>query len=240
MKFKLLPLLAACLLAQPVRSLQAVDISYSNTPTDELYNSQGVALDSTFSFEMGLFINGFTPNANNISDWAANWIVFDLAFYDTSSPDPVTGGWNVDIQYFASNAFHQTNGTSDSLYTTPGGVFPQNGQAYLWVYNSKDITFTSEWALVTDFNITGNVADQWRFPNPADSTGTVITWDLADADTAIFGALHSGSSTGGGTVSNQPSSFSLQTYQVPEPGGALLVASAGLLLMLRRARFMRH
>lgn len=216
-----------------------MDVTFQNKVFDELYNSQGEVLDATFSFEIGAFINGFVPTAANLNDWSANWITFDLAFYDTSLPDPTEGGWDPYIhQYFASWALHLTDGTSNSAYATPGAVFPQGTQAYLWVYNSKDISFTSEWALVTDLNPVGNIVDRWLFPNPLDDSSNPLSWNLEDADTAIFGALNSGASTGGGEVTNQPSSYSLQTYQVPEPGGVLLVASAGLLLMLRRNRFL--
>ncbi len=238
---KILPhsLLFIAALALWALPAQARTVSWSSAVFDELYNSQGMALDSSFNFEIGMFINGFIPTASNINDWNANWIVFDLAFYDTNLGDPTEAGWNVGIQYFAGSAIHQTDGTSDSPYATPAAVFPQNAQAYLWVYNSKDITFTSEWALVTDLISAGNSGDSWLYPNPADQISPTLTWSLSDADTAIFGAVDSGASTGGGNVSSQPSSYSLQTYQVPEPGSVLLVASAGLLLMLRRARFSR-
>lgn len=236
MKSKLLLLITACFLVLPTQFLRAGAIDWSNSIFDELYTSQGVALDNSFSFEMGMFINGFTPAADNIADWALNWIVFDASYLNTGEVYPGSGPAN----FFAGTAHFLENGTSSSPYATPDALFPQNSQAYLWVYNSKDIGFTSEWALVTDFNPINNVVNRWLFPDPADAMSANLEWRLEDADTAIFGALHSGSSTGGGSVSSQPSSFSLQTYQVPEPGGALLVASAGLLLMLRRARFMRH
>lgn len=239
MKNRLSALLSAALLLAGALPVQARTVSWSSAVFDELYNSQGAYLDSTFSFEIGMFINGFNPTAGNTSDWSANWIVFDRAFYDTNLGDPTEAGWNVGTRYFAGSAVHQTNGTSNSPDATPGGVFPQNAQAYLWVYNSKDITFTSEWALVTDLSPVGNTGDSWLYPNPADQISPTLTWSLADADTAIFGAVGSGSSTGAGNVSSQPSNYSLQTYQVPEPGSVMLVASAGLLLMLRRSRFLR-
>lgn len=222
------------LLAAPHSSARTV--GWSNEAFDLLYDSSGDSLDSTFRFEIGAFVTGFVPTASNMSDWAANWRVFDLAFHDTAAPDPADGGWNVGFGFFAGSANHLTNGTSDSLYASAGHSFAQNTQAYLWVYNSKDFAFTSEWALVGDLSAAGNTADRWLFPNPADQISPSLIWALSDADTAIIGGLRSGAIQGTGNFSSQPPSYALQTFQVPEPGGALLIGSAGLLLMLRRRR----
>ena len=222
------------LLAAPLSSARTV--GWSNEAFDPLYDSSGNALDSSFRFEVGAFVTGFMPTASNMADWAANWRVFDLAFHDTAAANPADGGWNVAFSFFAGSANHLTNGTSDSIYASAGHSFAQNTQAYLWVYNSKDFAFTSEWALVADLSATGNTADRWLFPNPADQISPSLIWALSDADTAIIGGLNSGAVQGTGNYTSQPSSYALQTYQVPEPGGALLIGSAGLLLMLRRRR----
>lgn len=198
---------------------------------DELYDSQGVALDESFTFEMGIFANGFVPTASNLNDWSSNWLVFDAAVADN--------GWNVPFQYVAVSADLLPTGESSSPFAS-AGVFPQNAQAYLWVYNSKSVAFTSEWALVSDFSAVGNISNRWIFPSPPipdQITPEPFTWSFADADTAIVGALHSGAAEGGGLVSSQPSSFTLQTYQIPEPGSALLIGAAGLLVLVRRRRF---
>ncbi len=232
MKLPFSLLLVAGLLTCLSQQARARDIIWANAVMDELYDSQGIALDETFRFEVGMFSPSFNPAENPIDLWAANWIVFDLAFYDDTDPE---AGWNVEEQYFAHLANHLSNGTSDSPYATPGAIFPQGTQAYLWVYNSKDISLTSEWALLTDSG------GDWQFPAFTSETNAMpVNWALSELDTAVFGALGSGSSIGDGSVSNQPGSYSLQTYQVPEPGGALLIASAGLLFMLRRARLLRR
>lgn len=225
----LLPMLVTWL---SLSQLQARTISWSNLVGDDLFNSQGVALDASFTFEMGIFINDFVPTSSNINDWNTNWQVFDAAV--------VGDGWNVGAQFFASTAEQLPSGLSNSSFTT-GGTFLLSSQAYLWVYHSKTVDFSSEWALVSDFSGVGNIADRWVFPSPPteDQVNLSMTWSLADAETALFGALHSGVSEGGGEVTNQPSSFSLQTYQVPEPGSALLIASAGLLMLIRRRRLFR-
>lgn len=213
------------------KPLQAASISWGNVAFDTLVDSNGIALDSSYTFEIGAFINGFVPTASNVNDWAANWTIFDAATLNTNELFPGSGPAN----FFTSSATHQTNSQSSSTFTTPGSTFAQNTQAFLWVYDSKAVSFTSEWALVTD--LAGpNVGDTWRFPSPSNDTG-FLTWSLSDADSAVFGKLQSGAVTGGGDFTVTPATFSLQTHQVPEPGGALLIASAGLLFMLRRARF---
>jgi hypothetical protein len=211
---------------------QAQSISWSSLVGDDLFNSQGVALDASFRFEVGIFTNGFVPTGSNMNDWNTNWLVFDAAI--------AGDGWNVGAQYFASNSSRLASGESDSIYAS-AGVFPANAQAFLWVYNSKGVLDSSEWALVSDFSGSGNISDRWIFPaipNP-DLPAPVLTWSLSDAETAIFGAVQSGNSIGEGIASSQPSSFSLQTYQVPEPGSALLVGAAGMLILIRRRRFWR-
>jgi len=211
---------------------QARTISWSNFVGDDLFNSQGVALDASFTFEMGIFTNGFVPTSSNLNDWNSNWLVFDAAIDGD--------GWNVGAQYFSHSAQQLQSGESDSIYAS-AGVFPLNAQAYLWVYNSKGVDVNSEWALVSDFSAAGNISERWIFPSPPnpDQINLTLTWSLADAETAIFGAVQSGGSVGGGEVTNQPDTFSLQTYQVPEPGSALLIGAAGMLVLMRRRRFYR-
>lgn len=232
MKIPTLTLIVLTGLLAASKPLQAASIGWGNQAFDTLVDSNGTALDSTFTFEIGTFINGFVPTASNLTDWAANWTIFDAATLNTNELFPSSGPLN----FFTSTATHQTNSQSSSLFTTPGSTFAQNTQAFLWAYDSKTVSFTSEWALVTDLVSTGNAADSWRFPSPTNDTG-FLTWSLADADNAVFGKLRNGTIAGGGDFTVQPATFSLQTHQVPEPGGALLIASAGLLFMLRRARF---
>lgn len=231
MKIPTLTLIVLTGLIAASTPLQAASIGWGNQAFDTLVDSNGAALDSTFTFEIGTFINGFVPTASNLTNWAANWTIFDAATLNTNELFVGSGPLN----FFTSTATHQTNSQSSSLFTTPGSTFAQNTLAYLWAYDSKTVSFTSEWALVTDLVATSN-SDRWLFPSPSNDTG-FLTWSLADADSAVFGKLKDGTIAGGGDFTVQPATFSLQTHQVPEPGGALLIASAGLLFMLRRARF---
>jgi hypothetical protein len=237
MKCLTLILVACATFGALLTPVQARTINWGNQALDPLFNSQGVSLDSTFGFEIGTFINGFVPTGSNVSDWSSNWIIFDRAFLNTDLLDTDEGP--VPLNYFSSSATHQTNAQSSSMFTTTGATFPQNTQAYLWVYNSKTVSFSSEWALVADLIASGleSEGDAWRFPSPADDIGPPLTWSLSGAETALFGSVRNGVSRGDGSYTVAPTTFSLQTHQVPEPGGALLIASAGLLFLLRRTRF---
>jgi len=207
----------------------ARDVTWSSSVFDDLYNSYGDPLDSSFLFEVGIFDNGFVPTTSNFTDWDANWLVFDQVSDGA--------GWNPLFQAFSGAATVESDGSSSSIFATPGAVFPANSQVYLWVYNSKDIALTSEWALVTDFVAAGvpDVGDRWRVPaHSSDPLAFPISWNLLEADTALFGAVSG--SEGAGSVPNPQVALSLQTYQVPEPGGVLLIACAGLLTLFRRFR----
>ncbi len=232
--------------AVPTESLHARSVAWSSSVLDNLFDSAGTiaggdfALDSTFSFEIGAFTNGFTPTSSNLDLWAANWVVFDAATTANSF-------WDSNISYYSSSANLNSNGTSSSAGATLGGIFAQNQVGYLWVFNDKAINSHSEWALVTDLNPVGNVGDSWVFPSPADQLSPDVIWALADADTVIFGGVNG--IQGAGAYTNDPNSdpnaaplepggplFSLQTHVVPEPSSSLLIASTGLFWMLRKRR----
>jgi hypothetical protein len=218
-----LAIFALVLAWQPSSATASTVWWFSGVP-DLLYDSAGQALDGYYSFEIGSF-GSFVPTYQNVDQWEANWKVFDRA-YDPTPADPNDGdpeGWNADplFQFFGGNADHDTSGFSSSPdalgFPTPTEVFGQDEVAYLWVYNSKTIEPSSEWALVTN---SSNTPNNWRFPDPADTAGS-YNWDLADADQVIIGGVND--TQGDGTYTVDPGTFSLQTHVVPEPGSALLV-----------------
>ncbi len=206
---------------------RASTVFWGSDFNDLLFDSNGVALDTTYSFEIGSF-GSFTPTYANAYDWAANWKVFDRAF------DPDANGWNAADQFFVGTVEHTALGGSDSPDANPADVFAQGEVAYLWVYNSKDVVATSEWALLMDANSAGNLGNQWIFPDPADPPGTSYNWNLADADTSIIGGVQS--VQGPGDYTANPGTFSLQTAVVPEPGSGLLLLTAAAIGMLRRRK----
>lgn len=215
--FYRLYLACALALAWIYGSASASTVFWGSAFQDNLFDSKGSALDSSYSFEIGSFVAGFDPTTRHVSEWQANWKVFDRAY------DPDANGWNSSFQFFVATVDHNADGTSSSPDASPLDVFTQGAVAYLWAYNSKSIVPGSEWALVTDGS---NTPNQWRFPNPADTAGS-YNWDLATANTAVFGGANG--VRGDGTFSATPAVFSLQTAVVPEPGSALLlfVALAG-------------
>lgn len=214
----------ACLCA-PVR---ASTVFWDSAFNDLLFDSNGNPLDTSFSFEIGTF-GSFVPTYGNVDQWAANWKVMDRAY------DPDVNGWNATEQFFVGTVDHQIDGTSSSLDANPGDIFAQDEIVYLWVYNSKSIVPSSEWALVTDGTSVGDSLDgaDWVIPDPAD-TGGSYNWHLSDANTAVIGGAND--DRGPGAYNATPLDFSLQTAVVPEPGSAFLLFAAAAAHLIRRAR----
>ena len=211
---KYLTLLAVLLLSlAPSATTHARGRSWSSGDGDNFLMANGVTLmDSTFTFELGGFLSGFTPTVANLSLWESNWVVFDSAVYND--------GWNPDlgISNYASTANAIAAGGSNITSSDTGNPFTVGQRAYIWTYNSKTISPTAEWSLITNTTWTYPVADPLN-PNP-------LEWTLADAgNMAIAGAT----STDGGTFVS-----TLQTQAVPEPGSALLILVAGVMIRLRR------
>jgi hypothetical protein len=208
-----------------MQGAQASTVFWGSQFNDLLFDSNGQPLDTSYSFEIGSF-GAFVPTYQNVDQWAANWKVFDRAF------DPDANGWNAVEQFFVGTVDHNALGGSDSPDANPADVFVQGEQAYLWVFNSKTIVPSSEWALVADTSSVGNLGDRWIFPDPADPPGTSYDWQLGDADQAIIGGANS--IQGDGTFFTNPGTFSLQTAVVPEPGSALLLIVGAAAFLTRR------
>lgn len=220
---RLLLILVLCAVTAP-----AATVSLSSGFGDTLLDTNGVELDSTFSFELGTFGNSFIPTGSNTGLWEANWKPFAIAFA------PGANGWNPDFDFFNADAEFQplspgnTVGTSDAGLS--GDTFTTGEQLFLWVYDSKILAPTIEWALVTSAT--------WLLPNPNDLSPGVGDFALSTANEAIVGGVNN--LYGEGTINNIPGgAFSLQTAlaPVPEPSGVLLllITSGGMLLRRRRA-----
>jgi hypothetical protein len=208
---------------------QASTVFWGSQFNDNLFNSTGAALDSTYSFAIGTF-GGFTPTYQNVDQWAANWHVIDIAF----APD--VNGWNSTDQFFAGTVAFNPDGTSASPDANPADVFAQGSLVYLWAYNSQDIVPGSEWALVRDASLTtGNGSDPWIVPDPANPDPNASSnWYLSGASTEIIGGTNG--VQGAGTYTATPGVFSLQTAVVPEPGSAMLLLAAAAAHLARRSR----
>lgn len=202
-------------------------IEWGNAVGDVVVNSQGIALDDSYIFELGTF-GSFVPTESNLSLWAANWKVFDRA------TAPALDGWNSTLGFFGSAATLEVDLTSSESPPLPPYTFLQGEQAYIWVYNGYTIDALTEWALITNDSLDGNSADDWLFPAPGGKTDVPLEWRLSNASRVGFGGLNDEEGPGGYTV--DPGLFALQTHTVPEPSGLLLALLAVLIGAARRRR----
>ncbi len=206
-------------------------IYWGSAVNDRLYDSYGNPLDDSFIFELGTF-GDFVPTDDNLDFWLENWKVLDRVSY-------VDGGWDPDTGFFSSSFSLLHDGTSSN--TGVGSfVFSPGEQAYIWAYNSQTLNLeTSEWALITNNSTDGNSDDDWIIPALPLECGCgggdeSLEWRLSTATQPDFGGIND--AYGPGNVSDSPSSFTLQTAILPEPGGVLLLLSAASFLGLRRRR----
>ncbi|MBK8094113.1 MAG: hypothetical protein IPK32_19615 [Verrucomicrobiaceae bacterium] len=202
----------------------ASTIYWCSITNDTLLDSYANPLDAGFTFELGAFDPAFVPTAENMSSWQANWKVFDRAY---------TGrGWNVADQFLEGIVNHQSNSTSSYSGSNPTHFFPEGTQAYLWVFNTMTLDSNTEWALLTDTDTASNILNDWIFPDPSLQTeDDLFDWQTRDLDTVIFGAVNG--VQGAGIAHVLPGgAFTIQTHQVPEPSGLVLVV-VGFLAMRR-------
>ncbi len=209
----------------------ARSINWGNTVEDSLFDSSGTnALNAGYVFELGTF-GSFVPDMSNIALWEANWKVLDQA-------TTANGKWDSSptVSQFSSTVDLLSDGTSSASPPLPSFTFGQDEQAYIWAFNTKTLAVgTTEWALITNNASDGNTADDWKLPAPADHSVLPLDWLLPLASQAIIGGQNN--QQGGGDYTPPTGGYDLQTHTlsvVPEPSGVLLIATAGLLLQLRR------
>ena len=218
MKFPLL-LGFAALMVQPAFS--AVTVERGSLIPSAIVDSEGNALDGSFTFQLGFFQDSFTPTVGNTADWATYWEVFDQADYNT------------EVGYFTGSAGVNGDGTSTSTFASPTISFT-NEQAYIWVFNSQTPGTSTEWFLATD--------PSWVFPVGNDDCcdpSPPLQWSLSDLDNGdvapVWGAQTD--QTGAGDYSVTNPLFDLQTFViVPEPGSLMLVVITACGFTLRRKR----
>lgn len=216
----------ACLVLLTLPS-RATTLSWGSNPGDELYLSSGQPLDDSFTFELGTF-GLFIPTIGNLDLWSSNWRLFDRAIA------PSENGWNSGAGFINSSATLSETFQSDSIYASPSSLFSQGEQLYIWAYNSLTLTTGPEWALVTNGDSDGNSADNWVVPEPVCCGGSTLDIRIEDATSVPLGGVND--TRGPGTFTADPPTYLLQTSAVPEPSGALLIGSAGLLALVRRRR----
>jgi hypothetical protein len=204
----------------------AIIVDWGSSAASQIMNSTGtlLAVDS-YTFQLGVFLNSFTPNATNIQQWQENWTVFDQAAYEV-----VDLGIFGFASQFSGSAGILGDGTSDSPYADHMlGLNFEGRQAYIWVFNTTIPSSSTEWFLAT--------ASTWIFPEGSDeSSGPDIEWFLPDlgSETPVWGAQTG--NIGAGDYEITDSLFDLQTFKVPEPSSALLFGMGVCGLAFRRKR----
>jgi hypothetical protein len=203
-------------------SASARTISWRSGIGDTLIDSGGLSLDASFTFELGAFDSGFTPDATNYGEWSSRWHAFGQATYE-----PLLGnGWEPSVQYFTKDTTVLGGQLSSESPPLASHAFTAGTQAWLWVYDSKVVVPTSEWALVG--------GTTWTFPASDLLNLTPLVWELNSADRVVWGGAND--FRGNGLYTALPGAFDLQTAAVPEPGSLLLLGAAGWVVGLRRRR----
>ncbi len=201
-------------------------VAWYSAVGDSFLTAGSADWDASLSFSLGAFSSGFTPTDANMSLWQSNWMTFDTATFAnggwsstppfpnfTSSDETISAGVNL----VRANGDPAGAGTTN-LFGIDGS--PLDQPVFIWAYNSQAFNPANEWALITNAS--------WGFP--ASDLGNPNSVDFALSDpgtTAVFGNFNQ--QTVGPDVNS-----TLQTQVVPEPGTALLIAVAGILLRLKR------
>ncbi|OYV06093.1 MAG: hypothetical protein CFE26_08160 [Verrucomicrobiales bacterium VVV1] len=144
-------------------SASANRINWFSTLNRTNLTSSGQPMDSQFRFELGVFINGFTPTSANTSQWAANW----------RSPQRTRYNPNPGVRQFNEEFIVEDN---DAPYTV-------GAAAYLWGFRGN--AASGEWILIR------NITWTWPAPNPFNPTPP--SWNAADAATPVSGVVILGS-----------------------------------------------
>ncbi len=213
---------SAAIAALAMKIHAEVSITFASTQFGTNLQSDGSAMDSSFTFELGTFANGFAPTAGNTDSWLANW-----------TPLTNSSGGTVpeaSVQYGTiSTIFGPTDGFSSSATLehndSPFGI---GQQGYIFGFDS--LSGDADWILLTN---TDPAPDEWTY---ADATGISFTesWTVGTATDAIVGNINFTDGKGD-FISMQAGAVSLPPA-VPEPSTAAILAAAALGLGLRRRR----
>jgi hypothetical protein len=158
-----------CLWMTLATTASATRINWFSTLNRTNLTSTGQAMDSGFRFELGVFINGFTPTSANTSQWAANWRAAQRTTFNPGST----------IRQFNSEFLVEDN---DAPFTV-------GAAAYVWGFRGD--ASSSEWILIRNTT--------WTWPAPSLFNPTPPSWNAATAATpgtgvVILGSVHASGS----------------------------------------------
>lgn len=208
----------------------ATTINWGASFNENDFFSDGSTLASdatSVTFELGAFTVGFDPTASNVSEWAANWSVFDTSDYNLLGLSDGSTGGNYGGSVDQSNFDNPISGA-------PGVA----GQAlYIWAFNQRDIDASTQYALLGAQDGTTTLStSNWIIPTGPSTQGQPAIDAEPFGATAIFGATSN--STGGGfagspqvLTANQVQLFNV----IPEPSSVILFM-LGSVALLRRKR----
>jgi len=143
-----------------VGSVRGESISWFSDPGETHLDSAGSAMDASYTFELGVFSDGFVPTLSNRANWLDHWTVAQSTSYSA-----------VDSNF---NALHAVVGNA-----APFGV-----GAEAWIFGHRDGVTGSEWVLFRHPSWT------WPTPNPLNpfpiewnaSAATVVLAGEIDGD----------------------------------------------------------
>lgn len=208
-----LPKLAALALLLGCSSANSQTLNWGSLTESEIVDSNGATLDNlenVFLFQLGAFEEDFIPDETNVSQWLANWKVFDSA--------SLTNEGDGKYHFLDSRTVEDYNDTESGDYSS---AF-EGLKGYIWVRN----TANTEYFLAS--------ASEWTFPTVQECCPTGIhSWSLGDAIVPVWGSI--GDNHGGGEYSS-PGPYDIQTHAVPEAGSTLLALVACGMTLLRRRR----
>lgn len=150
--------------------LDAQPVFWSSDPQKTNHDSQGVPMDAGFSFELGVFKNGFAPSLSNLGEWFTHWQAADLAPY-----------------FPATSSFSKLTQTDNSPPFSVG--------AQAWIFGTRITATGSEWILMRHSTWTWPAANPLNpFPlqwNVKDASQVVIgTVDASGAVLMKSGAVN--------------------------------------------------
>ncbi len=193
----------------------------SDTAATNLQSDGMTPMNTTYSFQLGTFANGFVPTATNTELWVDNWQAVPLI---DSAGDPIAGNatsYNQD-EVFPGTGIYYNNFQGKGQLANNVAPFQTSSQGYIWGYTAKEGPngTEAEWILITN--------NGWLFPD-ANPDGPPINaiWGVSDVGTtAVVGQVN--------TVDAHMESGSVTL--VPEPSSALLAGLSLGVLALRRRR----